>query len=556
MKRFYSFLVLPMIFCHILAFSPSSAAFGEVGMPYFDYVRVYKTASPGGHNDIAIDSGGNIFITDGHKHRLLRLEPMSKRLETVNIKLEYRDKPFTPYGIDIDSLDNIYIANPDLHNVTIIDSKGKITKRIGGYESRLQRPVDVALDNGGNLYVLDMIGPDIHIFSPDGNTLNTIQIDEIVPDTSMIDLIVDSMRNIFLTDKELGKVFKISRTGEILEFETVVNKEGLSISPTGIAIGDNGSLFITDSSNGSIFQFSLSGEFIKEHLLIKEYLKEPTSIAFYNNNAYVINEGSGELLQFELNHAVTAIEHELLGERYFEKDLYHEAINELNTAIKLGNDSSSIHYFLGVSYYMIEDFHRSIKHFELTVKTNPGDIEALFQLGNAYNRVNNLNKAIEIYQAAISARPDHLLAQYNLGEIFLKIKELNKAGTHIREALRIAPDYVAAGISLGRLYLEKEEYYMAEKIFLNILEKNHLIREARYFLGLSLFRQQKYKEAISAFTRVSREGPYYVDSLYYLGLSYKALDKNEDARKCFEAVLELRAGHHSAREQLAQISLR
>ena len=528
-------------------------SFGETRTLYFDMVRVYKELILGTHLDIAVNSQGKIIIADGDNHRLLKLDPDTRNIEVIQIKLDYQDKPFTPYGVYIDSTDNIYIANPDIHTVLVIGLGGNIKKRIGGFGSLLERPVDVALDVDENLYVLDMMGPKIHIFDPDGKTIESIQIGLELQDSYVIALDLDLEGNIFVVEKGLGKVLKITPSRQIFEFEKIDYGEDKLIVPSGIAIDISDSIFITDYHNNAIYQFDNTGRLIKEHLLVREFLKQPSAITFSNDFVYVLNKGNNEILQFELKQAVTGIEHELLGEWYFLKGFYKEAIYELETAMELGFDISDAHYFLGLSYYNKDNFQKSIEHLKKSLKGNPKDIDAGLQLGNAYHKVNYIDKAIERYRGVLSLKPKHLLAHYNLGEAYLKIGELTQAESNFKDALQISPDYVDAKIGLGRDHLKKNKDRQAEKVFSDILHENPGIRQARYFLGLSLFKQQKYKKAINTLTKVSQEGPYYVDSLYYLGLSYKAIGKNEDARKCFETVLELRTGHQGATKQLSLI---
>ncbi len=209
-------------------------SFGETSTPYFDMVGTYKDLGIGTHNDIAVNLQGEIIVADGDKHRLLKLDPDMRNIKVIQVKLDNKDKPFTPYGIFINSTNNIYIANPDLHTILVIDLDGNIKKRIGGFGSCLERPVDVTLDADGNLYVLDMIGPKVHIFTPDGNTIESIQIGLELQDSSVTSLGLDSKGNIYVTDKGLGKVLKITPSRQIFEFEKIDYGDDNLMTPSGI----------------------------------------------------------------------------------------------------------------------------------------------------------------------------------------------------------------------------------------------------------------------------------------------------------------------------------
>ena len=259
---------------------------GEISTPYFDLVRTYKSLSMGTHLDIAINSKGKIIVADGDRHRISRIDPGTGQTEVFQTKLQYKDKPFTPYGIFVDSMENLYIANPDLHTVLIIDTNGNIIKRIGGFGSNLERPVDIALDTNGALYVLDMTGPKIHILDSNVNTIESIQIGKGLQGSSINSLVVDTKGNIFVTDKDQRKVLMMTPKRKIFEFGKTGYEEGQLIAPTGIAIGERDNLFITDYSNNALFQFDNTGRLIKEHILVKKFLKQPSAITFSNNYAY------------------------------------------------------------------------------------------------------------------------------------------------------------------------------------------------------------------------------------------------------------------------------
>lgn len=541
--------VFGLLFC-LLFSEKAQSAFGEVITSYLEIVKTYKELTFGTHLAISVNSMKEIFVADADKHRLLKVDPVTNTIEVVKINLAYKDKPFTPYGIFVDSSDNMYVTNPDLHTLLIIDAGGNIKKRIGGFNSILKRPIDIALDKDSCMYVLDAIGTYIHIFDPDGNSVKSILIGDTLKDASVTAIGIDSMKNIFITDRGASRILKISPSWKISSFEIMGYKNEQPISPMGIAIGKEDTVFITDYLNNALYQYDNTGNLIRDHLLIKEFLEQPSAITFREDTLYIINKGKNEILQFELKYAVNGIEHELLGERFFEKGLYHEAIPELKTALELGNNFSDVYYFLGLSFYHMDKFQESIPYLTKALEKHPEDVDAFFQLGNAYYKIKNLQGAVENYQRVLHSKPDHTLALYNIAEVYLEAGDLEKSERLFRNAVQISPDYTDAKIGLGRVLLEKCKNESAEDIFSEILMKTPEVRQARYFLGLAFFNQQKYEKAIDTFSLVSQEGPYYLDALYYLGLSYKSMGKYQKARENFEKILSIKPDHPGVREQL------
>lgn len=530
----------------------ASSLYGELMSPYLGLIKIFGDIYLGNHTDIAINSDGDIFVADGDNHRVLRIDSTTGRVEVFPIKLEYKDSPFTPFGISIGPEDNLYIANPDLHTISVVNPSGNIKKTIGGFGSILDRPVDVVLDSNGDIYVLDSIGPEIHIFDYEGKYQSSIPIATGSSDISVHSLTLDTERNIFVAGS--AGILKITPEGKISRFKQTGYKKGEKIYPSGISTGRKDTLFISDYFDSSLYQFDTSGRLLKEYILIREYLKQPSAIVFHNPYVYILNGGNDEVLQFELKYATTPIEHELLGGLYFEREFYQKAIEEFNKSMALGNNSADLPYLIGISYYNLKQYRKAIDYLTTVVSTNPENADAFFHLGKSYQKLNVLKKAIENYTKVLAIKPDHLTAHYNIAEAYLKMKDLISAERHFKEALRLSPDYVDAKIGIGKVLLEKGRLRQAERIFSEVLNKTPHARKAIYFLGLTCFLQNRYEDAIRILLQASEKGPYYIDSLYYLSLSYKAVGNYQKAKEKLMNILTLNPDHKKAKEELQNIS--
>ena len=128
-------------------------------------------------------------------------------------------KFYFPFGLTVDSVGNIYVA--DLLNFKIrkITPSGMVTTIAGS--TQFEGPIDVALDNEGNLLVAD--GNKIRKITPDGfvSTIagttqgfldGPVNIAQFGP---IRGLIVDPLGNIFLCDSDNSSVRKISLDGTV-----------------------------------------------------------------------------------------------------------------------------------------------------------------------------------------------------------------------------------------------------------------------------------------------------------------------------------------------------
>lgn len=77
-----------------------------------------------------------------------------------------------PLGIAVDGQGNIYVGNDDWRNVEVYDPSGVKQREIGAGEIRM--PNDLAFDRDGNLYVADSRADAVKVFDPGGALLRTV----------------------------------------------------------------------------------------------------------------------------------------------------------------------------------------------------------------------------------------------------------------------------------------------------------------------------------------------------------------------------------------------
>ena len=126
---------------------------------------------------VAIDSTGNIFISDGHYGAIRRVDAITHRITTVcgNDIMGYSGdggpataaKLYGPSAICFDKTGNLYIADENNNVVRKIDGSGVIHTIAGtgvyGFNgdgiqatnAKLYLPIDVQVDDAGNLYIAD-----------------------------------------------------------------------------------------------------------------------------------------------------------------------------------------------------------------------------------------------------------------------------------------------------------------------------------------------------------------------------------------------------------------
>ena len=138
---------------------------------------------------VAVDGGGNVYIADTTSRRIRKVDSTGMITTIAGGGTSYADsgpaveaRLVRPFGVAVDEGGNVYITDAGDRRVRRIDSTGTITTIAGAgtegfsgdggpaVEARLSGPWGVAVDGGGNVYIADSSNRRIRKLTPSGGS--------------------------------------------------------------------------------------------------------------------------------------------------------------------------------------------------------------------------------------------------------------------------------------------------------------------------------------------------------------------------------------------------
>jgi sugar lactone lactonase YvrE len=194
-----------------------------------------------------------------------------------------------PNGVAVDKSGHLYVADSGNHTIRKITPTGEVTTLAGtrgtrgsadglGSAASFCQPIDIAVDDAGNLYVADSGNHTIRKITPAGEVTTLAGTAGSVGDTDgcgtqarfhfPIGIAVDHAGNVFVSSRLQHTIRKIDATGLVTTLAGATgmrgNADGIGsaarfASPFGLAVDKAGNVYVADKGNHTIRKVSPDG---------------------------------------------------------------------------------------------------------------------------------------------------------------------------------------------------------------------------------------------------------------------------------------------------------
>ncbi len=233
-----------------------------------------------------------------------------------------------------------------------------------------------------------------------------------------------------------------------------------------------------------------------------------------------------------------------LGDIYFERSEYRQAITYYQYAIELKPYDFEAWVNLGIIHTRLKEYQRALDEFNYAERLNPRCAHLYLARGNVYYQLQSYNDALSDFKQAIHIDPAYAEAYTNRGNVYAMLNQPELARRDYEQTLALQPNNMQAlwlreWLDFGKQPVTVRETKSLAQRLLNIAEQDRQHYLATVCTGLAQgFTQKPTKLALPILERSCQEAPDQWDSFFWLAMVAAYCYRTEQAAAALHEAIQ------------------